>query len=159
MRKITYFEPFPREGWPDPKELEPYFVVSPGREWTYPGDADNWVLSAEGLYGTEHLQPKTGRVDVHLYMVGHPEHGVTFAYHKWDGRQQRKSSYASKGDLSRRLEFVRSLHRDLMSIGLFVPFPDAWRALKEFIETDGELSRSIEWIASKDLPPNTFPDP
>jgi hypothetical protein len=33
------------------------------------------------------------------------------------------------------------------------------QAVKEFIETDGELSKSIEWIANKDLPPNTFPEP
>lgn len=157
MRKITCFEPFPTEGWPDSKDLEPYFLVPPGKEWTYPGGTDSWVLTAEGLYGTEHLKPKTGRVDVSLYMVGHPRHGVTFTYHKWDGHEQRKTSYSSKGDLSRRLEFVRSLRRDLMSIGLFVPFPEAWKVLKEFIESDGELPSSIEWIGARDLPEDTFP--
>jgi hypothetical protein len=51
------------------------------------------------------------------------------------------------------------LHGDPLSVGLFVPFPVAWKAVKEFIETDGELPTSIEWIASSDLPPETFPDP
>jgi hypothetical protein len=32
-------------------------------------------------------------------------------------------------------------------------------AVKEFIETDGGLPSSIEWIANNDLPPNTFPLP
>ncbi|OJU25574.1 MAG: hypothetical protein BGN91_10920 [Nitrobacter sp. 62-13] len=72
-------------------------------------------------------------------------------------RQQR--SYVAKGDLSRLGEFVRSLHGTPLSVGLFVPFPVAWKAVKEFIETDGELPTSIEWIASSDLPPETFPDP
>jgi hypothetical protein len=157
MRKIAYFDPFPTNGWPDTKDLEPYFIAPPGKQWTYPHGMDNWVLSAEGLYGTEHLQPKTGRVDVHLYMVGNPQHGVTFAYQKWDGREQRKTSYSSKGDLGHRLKFVRSLHGDLMSVGLFVPFRDAWRAVKEFIETDGELPTSIEWVRAGDLPEDTFP--
>lgn len=72
---------------------------------------------------------------------------------------QRKQTYNSKGDLRRLGEFVRSLHGTPLSVGLFVPFPVAWKAVKEFIETDGELPTSIEWIASRDLPPETFPDP
>jgi hypothetical protein len=32
-------------------------------------------------------------------------------------------------------------------------------AVKEFIETDGELPKSIEWIADPDIPPGAFPDP
>jgi len=31
--------------------------------------------------------------------------------------------------------------------------------VKEFIETGGQLPKCIEWVANKDLPPNTFPDP
>jgi hypothetical protein len=27
------------------------------------------------------------------------------------------------------------------------------------METDGQLPKSIEWVANRDLPPNTFPDP
>jgi len=54
---------------------------------------------------------------------------------------------------------VRSLHGTPLSVGLFVPFPVAWKAVKEFIETDGELPTSIEWVANSDLSPETFPDP
>jgi hypothetical protein len=39
------------------------------------------------------------------------------------------------------------------------PFKSAWLAVKEFIETDGQLPKSIEWIANKELPVGTFPDP
>jgi hypothetical protein len=46
-----------------------------------------------------------------------------------------------------------------MPIGLFIPFAEAWKAVKEFIETEGELPKSIEWVRNRDLPPNTFPDP
>ena len=31
--------------------------------------------------------------------------------------------------------------------------------VKEFMETDGQLPKSIEWVANSDLPPNTFPNP
>jgi len=34
----------------------------------------------------------------------------------------------------------------------------AYEAVKEFIETDGQLPKCIEWVADKDLPPGTFPD-
>jgi hypothetical protein len=36
-------------------------------------------------------------------------------------------------------------------IGLFIPFDRAWLAVKEFIETDGALPKSIDWIASADM--------
>jgi Immunity protein Imm1 len=54
---------------------------------------------------------------------------------------------------------VRNPHNDPLPVGLFIPFKTAWLAVKEFIETDGALPKSIEWIANKDLPPGTFPDP
>ena len=46
-----------------------------------------------------------------------------------------------------------------MPIGLYIPFERAFAAVKEFIETDGELPKSIEWIANRELPPNAFPRP
>jgi len=46
-----------------------------------------------------------------------------------------------------------------MSSGLFVPFAIAWKAVRQFMETDGELPDSIAWIAANDLPPGTFPVP
>jgi Immunity protein Imm1 len=61
--------------------------------------------------------------------------------------------------MTRIREWVRSTHGDPLPLGLFIPFAPAYKALKEFIETDGELPKSIEWIANKDLPPNTFPEP
>ena len=41
-----------------------------------------------------------------------------------------------------------SLHGDPYSLGLFIPFEAAFKAVKEFIETDGELPTSIEWLAT-----------
>jgi hypothetical protein len=157
MRKTTYFDPFPRDGWPEPKELEPYFLASKGREWSYAGGNDNWGLGAEGLHGTENLQAYRDRVDVRLRMWGNPEHGVLLIYQKWGGGHN--DAFSSKGDLRRLRDLVRTLHDDSLPVGLFIPFAQAWNAVKEFIETDGELPKSIDWIANKDLPANTFPDP
>ena len=94
-----------------------------------------------------------------LYLMFNPGLGIHLLYSKWDGRTRTKQSMNSKGDLGRIGEFVKSLHGDPMSVGLFVPFAAASRAVKEFIETDGELPTSIAWIASGDLPPEAFPDP
>jgi hypothetical protein len=52
-----------------------------------------------------------------------------------------------------------SLHCDPYSLALFIPFDEAFKAVKLFIETDGELPTNIDWVAGKDLPPETFPDP
>jgi hypothetical protein len=46
-----------------------------------------------------------------------------------------------------------------MPIGLYIPFERAWLAVKEFIETDGQLPTSIEWVRTSELPEHTFPDP
>jgi hypothetical protein len=51
------------------------------------------------------------------------------------------------------------LHGDLRPIGLYIPYEKAWLAVKEFIETDGNLPNSIEWVPGRELPPGTFPDP
>ncbi len=158
MIKSTYFDRFETAGWPDPIQLEPYFLALKGKEWSYHGGNDSWGLDAQGLYGTEGLAERD-RVNVHLYMIGHPGHGAVLMYDRWDGRIRKKFEYNSKGDLRRLREHVRSAHGTLLPIGLFVPFPVAWKAVKEFIETDGELPKSIEWIASRDLPRDAFPDP
>lgn len=87
-------------------------------------------------------------------MTGNPEHGVTLAYRKGGG-----VSYLSKGNLSRLLEHVDSLHGTPMSIGLFIPFKSAWFAVQEFMETNGQLPKCIEWVKDNELPEGTFPDP
>ena len=157
MRKRTYFDSRRRTGWPQPKELERYFLAPPGKEWFYAGGNDGARLSVEGLYGTEHLEANRGRVDCDLMMWGNRDLGVLLIYSKWGGGLQQ--TYSSRGDLTRLRELVRSLHDTPLPVGLFIPFATAWKAVKEFIETDGELPKSIEWIANRDLPANTFPDP
>ena len=106
---------------------------------------------------TEHLEASKGRIDIDLEMWGNPDLGVLLSYSKWGGGH--KQTYSSKGDLRRLRDWVRSTHDTLLPVGLFVPFEVAWKAVKEFIETDGQLPKSIEWIANRDLPPGTFPDP
>ena len=90
-------------------------------------------------------------------MYGMPGLGVLLFYHKYGGGFS--EAFTSKGDMSRLKEWVRNLHNDPLPVGLFIPFKSAWLAVKEFIETDGALPKSIEWVANKDLPPGTFPDP
>jgi hypothetical protein len=144
--------------WPASSELEPFFLAPKGREWSYLGGNDSWGMDVKGLYGTEG-QPEIEQVNVSLAMIGNPDLGGYPAYSKWDGRIRQRYSYVPKGDLSRLGEFLESLHETSLSVGLFIPFALAWRAVKEFMETDGELPRGIEWIAVSDLPPETFPDP
>jgi hypothetical protein len=45
------------------------------------------------------------------------------------------------------------LQGDPYSLGLFIPFEQAFNAVKEFIESDGELPTGIGWVSGKDLPP------
>jgi hypothetical protein len=157
MIKRAYFDTYRGVGWPSIPWLKSYFL-SPDKRWGFGGGNDSAGLDAEGVDGTEHLQPNHGRIDIHLEMWGNPKLGVLLIYSKWGGGH--KEMHTSKGDLSRLRELVRNLHDTPLPVGLFIPFESAWKAVKEFIETDGMLlPKSIEWIANRDLPPNTFPDP
>jgi len=158
VKKTIYFDNFPHQGWPALSELEPFFLAPKGQEWSFEGRNDSWGIDIDGLYGTGD-RAEIDRVGVHLYMIGNRNLGVYLIYDKWDGRIRQKYSYAPKGDFSRLGEFVESRHETPLSVGLFIPFPKAWKAVKEFMETDGELPTSIEWIAIRDLPPETFPVP
>ena len=158
MRKDCFFPDFDGSSWPSPNDLRGDFFKSRGGNLISRGGNDGWGLEVQGLFGTEFL-PKRQSVNVNLRLTANPDYGVTLQYDKWDGRIQRKDSYNSKGDLSRLKKFVRSLHGDPLSIGLFIPFASAWDAVNEFMQTDGALPTSIEWIASRDLPPETFPEP
>jgi hypothetical protein len=157
MRKRTYFDRIDGPGWPAPREIEHYFLAPPGKRWFFALGNDGARLVAEGLYGTERLEAHKARVDADLVMWGHPDLGVLLIYSKWGGGYH--DTYSSKGDLTRLGEWVRNLHDTPLPVGLFVPYETAWKAVKEFIETDGELPKIIEWIANRDLPPGTFPDP
>jgi hypothetical protein len=42
---------------------------------------------------------------------------------------------------------------------IFANSERAWLAVKEFMETDGALPNSIDWIADADIPDEAFPDP
>jgi hypothetical protein len=157
MRKTTYFDSAWREGWPTPEELKPYFFARPGQQWFSTGGNDSGGLTGEGAEGTEDLPQGAGRVDINLGMWGNPQLGVFLTYWKTGGGYQER--YNSVWDLSRLGEHTRTLHDDPVPVGLFVPFEKAFEAVKEFIETDGERPKSIEWIANSDLPANAFPPP
>ena len=144
-------------GWPDVKWLQPYFLAHPERNWPFAGGSDSAGLDAEGVDGTEHLAANDGRIDIRLSMWGNRKLGILLMYEKAGGGYS--ECFSSKGDLSRLSELVRSTHDTPLPVGLFIPFDIAWKAVKEFIETDGKLPQSIEWIANRDLPPNAFPDP
>jgi hypothetical protein len=157
MRKITLFDRLP-DPWPEPKVLEPYFLGGKGRRWVFESDTDQAALVAEGAGGTEHLERNEGRVDIDLFLVGHPAIGIQLTHRRikrWGRGTEAFSSISDRGRLDR---YYRDRYGSLIAVGLFIPFEDAWRAVKEFLETDGALPKSIEWIAGRDLPPDAFPD-
>ncbi len=156
-KKHVYFDGFWGDYWPSLKELEPYFLAPRGKEWFYSQGNDSGHLALQGVDGSEHLPFGRGRIDIDLMMWGNPDHGVLLIYSKRGGGV--KVDFSSKRDLSRLSEHVYSLHDTALPIGLFIPFAEAWKAVKEFVETEGQLPVSIEWVANRDLPPTTFPPP
>jgi hypothetical protein len=89
-------------------------------------------------------------------MWGHPEFGVLLIYKKWRGHY--KETLVPKAISSP--EGTRAeLHEMQLPAGLFIPFEKGWLAAKEFVETDGKLPKSIDWIENEKLPPGMFPPP
>ncbi len=155
VKKHAYFASRPIKGWPRPEEIEHYFLAPPKKRWFFETGNDTAGFDADGIDGTEHLEPREARSNVSLSLAAHPRFGVLLQWRKWDG--QRAYIYIAKGDLTRPREFVRNLHDDPLPIGLLVPFEEAWKAVKEFLEADGRLPQSIEWLHEIELPPDTFP--
>lgn len=155
MRKRIYFDVFDEPRWPSAVQLR---KILNGRSWSYLGENDSWGLSISGLYGTDRL-PSKDAVNVDLSMIGNPLHGTTLEFRRWDGRIQRPETYYCRGNIEKLHEFIRSLHGTPLSLGLFIPFDRAWKAITEFMENDGELPKCIEWIGAHELPASVFPDP
>lgn len=158
MKKRTYFDTYDGPGWPAQSWLAPYFLTDAGRRQAFdlPYGNDSWGLMADGLEGTERLPQWNGRIDIMLTIIGNIDHGVLLCHQKWGPNGV---GHYSKGNLLRLREYVETKHGDLRPVGLFIPFEAAWKAVKEFMEGDGVLSKSIPWIAAPDLPPGTFPGP
>src|SRR5712691_3852157 len=76
VKKKTYFASRRTLGWPNPKELEPYFLAPPGQRWFFETRNDSGGLRAEGVDGTEHLDTNKGRIDIELEMWGNTDLGV-----------------------------------------------------------------------------------
>ncbi len=157
MGKQAYFADHWGSGWPALSWMKPYFDAGAAGK-AFPEDGnDSASLVWEGAEGTGHLQDGGGRVDIQLGMWGRPGLGVLLIYSKLGGSY--RDLFSSKGDHSRLREWVRSTHDTPLPVGLFISFERGWLAVKEFVETDGKLPTSVEWVANRDLPPGTFPDP
>ena len=154
MRNRVYFGRFDAPFWPALGELKPYFLPTAGQAWFNSGGNDTASLTLEGVDGTDHLDQYNGRIDISLQMVGHPTYGVFLFYEKTGAVR-----YSSKGDMTKFKTYLRTLHDDLRTLAFFIPFDKAWLAVKEFIETDGQLPKSIEWVNMKGLQGDPFPVP
>lgn len=157
MRKVTYFEDFPLDGWPSPDQLRPYFIAPPGQEWFYATGNDTAGLRLEGIEGTEQYEWGRGRIDLVISMWGHPKHGMLIMYQRQG--EVNGEIFFTKGNMSLIRKHTRSLHDTPLPIGLFIPFAQAWLAVEDFILSEGGRSKRIEWISALDLPPDSFPDP
>jgi len=165
MKKRVHVVQFKGPFWPLPDQLAPFFLTINGQQRTYSRGNDNWGLSISGLYGTEawptYVQDPehadSTQVEAHLSLWAHPKLGVLIMYERYGGGLS--DTYFTFSDLSRLNQWVETRHGDLRPVGLFIPFRDAWPAVKEFMDTEGELPKCINWVSADDLPAGTFPDP
>jgi hypothetical protein len=156
MKKITSFRGYEGPGWPNQKWLEPFFLTPAGRHQVFGIRNNHWGLKARGVDGTEDL-PFDKEIDVTLHIIGKPDLGVLLYYDRLSATDG--YTYFSVGNLKMLRTLVEAKPGTRMPLGLFIPFEQALRAVVEFAATDGALPKSIEWIASTDLPEGSFPEP
>jgi hypothetical protein len=152
MKRSFIFASFGETQWTDAGKIEPFFLDSKQREAMFIRRQDDGLFSIDGMEGTDNLSREADRVNARLYLNMLPEHGVTISYHHWDGRSRKKTYFYSKGNLDLINEYVRSFQGSPLQLGLFIPYEAAWRTVKEFMEGDGGLPASIDWV-SAGLPP------
>lgn len=155
-RKRTYFYDVHDDGWPRLKWLEPFFLTARGRAQAF-SERESWGLKIHGIEGTENLEPYKGRIDIGLHIQGDLTHGILLWYNKSGGGKW--EAMYSKGDPTKMNQWIETIEGDPLPVGLFISFETAWTAVKEFLEREGALPTSIEWIADKDLPENAFLGP
>ena len=146
-------------GWPDISAVEQGLSDPEKLAKLFAKGRDGGCFSIEWIYDNGDSIPEFGLVGAILYIHLHPDHGIKLQYSGWDRRTGIRETYHSKGDLARLKQFVRSFHRTPLSIGLFVPFEIGRKAVKEFLQTDGKLPQSVDWISDGDLPSEVFPLP
>jgi Immunity protein Imm1 len=154
MKRTINFGNLEGPDWPSIDQLKPLFFASGAQAWFRDGRNDTAAFVLEGIEGTGHLEFGNGRRDISLDLLGHPKYGVFLFYDK-SGTVR----YSSKGDMTQFKTYVRTQHEDLRTLAFFIPFDKAWLAVKEFIETEGKLPSSIEWVNMKGLVGDPFPVP
>ena len=80
-----------------------------------------------------------------LILIFHDDYGYYLKYRNSDRKE-----WLSLSDASRLQEVITPDDWEA-SIGLFVPLPQAWGAIKDFCES-GERSAGIEWIRPSEMP-------
>jgi len=159
IKKEAAFDDHWGSGWPDIGVVEQRLSDPEKLAQMFAKGRDGGCFSIKWIYDKNNAEPQSELVAATLYMHMNSEHGIKLQYSRWDGRIGEKKTYHSKGDLTRLKHFVRSFHRTPLSIGLFVPFEIGRKAVKEFLETDGDLPRSIDWVPEDGLPSEVFPLP
>ncbi len=154
MKRTSYFNSQRRDTWPTVPEIASYFEPRGGAAWSRPLGNDTASLTLEGVDGTQGLEQYRGRMDISLRLLAHAKYGVFLFYEK-----SRGARYSSKGDMTKVKTYVRTAHDDLRTLAFFIPFEKAWLAVKDFIESNGDLPKSIDWVDMKEIKELAFPEP
>jgi len=165
MKKNISFADMYMSSWPESDALRNYFLTLDGRDSIYAGGNDSCALEISGLYGTENVKPYKDQtpqeratvIEASLIIYFNPQLGILLEYSRTGRGFQ--DSYFSYSDLGKIGLYVETLHNDLRSVGMYIPYEAAWPAVKEFMEREGELPTCIKWVAGADLPPDTFVEP
>lgn len=158
IQKSAYFDEHWGDGWPSLENIKYRLIDVSGRSKFFEKGLDGGSFFIETSGSAERAQRDGAVFKAGLYVHMHPLHGVKLQ-HSMSSNRISRTSHHSKGDFSRLRDFVRSFHDTPLSLGLFIPFEPGWRAVEEFIRTEGKLPTAISWLADDDLPPETFPLP
>jgi Immunity protein Imm1 len=155
-RTFINFGKFHGNQLPPLNELEQYFTLKRGYLWLDLPGVDTAGIEYLDVTGSGEESIEASRVDLALTLWGHPAYGVYLQYDRRAKNDRMTRCSVGSGESG---QWIRSRQGDLIPLGLCISFDNAWRAVKEFVETGGALPESVDWLAANKLAPNAFPDP
>jgi hypothetical protein len=156
LNAVTSIGEFRRNELPTADAVQDYFLKNLYEQWPTGG----WLV-IYGACNTSNCSPENGRVDIWLSIYPHPLHRFYLSYAKTG--PPKREEFHSMGDPLRLgpgadlVEIDDNGYR--VAEGLFVSPQDAWVVVKHFIETNGERSDAIPWLADSELPESSISSP
>lgn len=88
-----------------------------------------------------------------LLITDDARYGIMLSYDKWDNQKKRSiRSWYSVGDENALGKMIKNEDQFKLPLGTYMKPKDAWLAVNDYLKDPATISKSIQWVDSKDIP-------